>query len=112
MYKRNPASGILNELSDCILYRQTNGTLHRGRAALGQPTFNFTFYENPRNSLKKRDFPVTLQKCKKNKKMTFHSKDMCIIVHSKFALKSVFMGSKIFLDFRKIFKHQIKTYQN
>ena len=27
MYKRNPASGILNELSDCILYRQTNGTL-------------------------------------------------------------------------------------
>ena len=25
MYKRNPASGILNELSDCILYRQTNG---------------------------------------------------------------------------------------
>ena len=27
MYKWNPASGILNELSDCILYRQTNGTL-------------------------------------------------------------------------------------
>ena len=26
MYKWNPASGILNELSDCILYRQTNGT--------------------------------------------------------------------------------------
>ena len=25
--KGNPASGILNELSDCILYRQTNGTL-------------------------------------------------------------------------------------
>ena len=27
MYKWNPASGILNELSDFILYRQTNGTL-------------------------------------------------------------------------------------
>ena len=27
MYKWNPASGILNELSDCILYRQTNETL-------------------------------------------------------------------------------------
>ena len=27
MHKWNPASGIFNELSDCILYRQTNGTL-------------------------------------------------------------------------------------
>ena len=75
-----------------------------GRAALGQPTFNFTFYENPRNSLKKRDFPVTLQKCKKNWHVIQHSRNMCIIMHSKLASKPVFMGSKIFFDSSKIFK--------
>ena len=39
-------------------------TMHRRPPALGFTTFNFTFYENPHLSLKKRDFPVTLQKCK------------------------------------------------
>ena len=34
-------------------------TLHRRPPAIGSPTFNFTFYENPWSSLKKRDFPVT-----------------------------------------------------
>ena len=38
--------------------------LHRRPSALGFTTFNFIFYENPHLSLKKRDFPVTLQKCK------------------------------------------------
>ena len=36
-----------------------NKALHRRPPALGFTTFNFTFYENPHLSLKKRDFPVT-----------------------------------------------------
>ena len=34
-------------------------TLHRRPPALGSPTFNFTFHENPWSSLKKRNFSVT-----------------------------------------------------
>ena len=38
--------------------------MHRRPPDLGFTTFNFAFYENLHLSLKKRNFPVTLQKCK------------------------------------------------
>ena len=38
--------------------------MHRRPPDLGFTTFNFAFYENLHLSLKKCDFPTTLQKCK------------------------------------------------
>ena len=64
--------------------------MHKRLPALGEPTFNFTFYEN-------------LRHCKNvNKFFLQHSIQK--IGASKDSLKSVLLGSKIFLDFRKIFK--------
>ena len=67
-------------------------TLHRMPPALGFTTFNFTFYEKPHLSLKKRDFPVTLLKCKYKKILTWHLEDMSIQSLPQIDI----FGSKIF----------------
>ena len=66
--------------------------MHRRPPALGFTTFNFTFYENPHLSLKKRDFPVTLQKCKYKNILTWHLEDMSIQSLPQIDI----LGSKIF----------------
>ena len=85
-------SELVNRFLEMSLAFGSYAPTHRRPPALGFTTFNFTFYENPHLSLKKRDFPVTLQKCKYKNILTWHLEDMSIQSLPQIDI----LGSKIF----------------